>query len=691
MNPLRRAALLLLPLAALAARAEDAAPPKRDLEIEDLFRLHRLSDPQLSPDGRRFVFVQTDTVKAANGTESSLWSVPAEGGAPRRMTRTSKHDSHPRWSPDLRWIVFQSDRDGTDQLWAIPAAGGESFKLTSVSTGAGEPVWSPDGTHIAFASSVCAEFSDKPFARSNALNRERLDARERSKVKARILTELHYRHWSAWTDGLTRHLFIVPFYDGAAGEPRDVTPGPRDALPISSTFEAGDEFAFTVEGRSLVHTAEPLPTREEAWSTNLDILAEDLKSGKTSAVTTNRAADGLPRFSPDGHLLAYRAQARPGFESDRWELWTLDLRSGARRSLTAGVDSTVEDLAWAPDSKSVFVVVPDHAASTILSVPLDGKAPTRIWTGGSVQSLGVAPDGTWIYFMHGALTAPAELVRLRVGANQVEPVTRVNAQLLSGIAMSAPESMTVAGDGGTPVQMWIIKPPHFDPARRYPLVLMVHGGPQSAWSDSWSYRWNPELWAAQGYVVALPNPRGSVGFSQKFTDEISRDWGGRVYADLMACLAAAEALPCTDPERMAAAGASFGGYMMNWFEGHTDKFKAIVTHDGTYNFDSMYGSTDELWFVEWDTGVPWETPDFDKFSPHLYAANFKTPDLIIHNELDFRVPIGEGEQLFTMLQRRGVPSKYLSFPDEGHWVLKPQNSELWHRTVFDWLATYLKK
>jgi len=251
--------------------------------------------------------------------------------------------------------------------------------------------------------------------------------------------------------------------------------------------------------------------------------------------------------------------------------------------------------------------------------------------------------------------------------------------------------MTVPGAGGVPVQLWLLKPPGFDATKKYPLVFWVHGGPQSAWLDSWSTRWNASLWAAQGYVLAMPNPRGSTGFGQKFTDEISHDWGGKVYDDLMAVLAHVERLPYVDATRMAAAGASYGGYMMNWFQGHTDKFRTLVTHCGTYDFNSMYGTTEEVWFDEWDHGIPWENPDFEKWSPHKYAANFKTPNLIIHNELDFRVPIGQGQSLFTTLQRKGVPSKLLYFPDEGHWVLKPQNSELWHRTVFDWLADYLKK
>ena len=686
----RPLAVPLLIVAFLLAAAPRPASA-RDFEIDDLFRFHRVSDPQLSPDGHSVLFVETDALKAENATRSSLWIVAAEGGAPRQLTKPAKHDTHPRWSPDGRWIAFESDRGGGHQIWVLPAAGGESFKLTTVSTEASQPVWSADGRQIAFVSSVFAEYSGQPFAESNAHNKARLDAREQSKVKARVLGELLYRHWDSWTDGVRQHLFVLPFNNGAAGEPRDVTPGDRDAVPTSSTFDAGDEFAFTADGRALVHTAEPSPARIDSWSTNFDLLSEDLGSGQTTPLTTNPAGDGLPRFSPDGRTLAYRAQERAGFEADRWQLWVTDPAAGARHSLTRDLDASVDSIDWAPDGRTIYVVVAESAASTVWAVPVDGSPRTKIWHGGTVGDLRVSPDGAWLYFTHNTLTAPSEIVRLRVGSSQLQAVTRENAALLAEITMPVPESVTVPGEGGTPVQMWIIKPPRFNAARRYPLVFLVHGGPQGAWEDGWSYRWNPALWATQGYVIAAPNPRGSTGFGQLFTDQISRDWGGRVFVDLMDCLARLEQEPYVDSSRMAAAGASYGGYMMNWLEGHTDKFKAIVTHDGVYDFQSMYGSTDELWFAEWETGIPWETPDYDKFSPSRYAASFKTPDLVIHNELDFRVPIGQGEQLFTMLQRRGIPSKYLSFPDEGHWVLKPQNSELWHHTVFDWLATYLRK
>jgi dipeptidyl aminopeptidase/acylaminoacyl peptidase len=684
--PLLCAAAWTLVAAPVPARAGS-----RPIELEDLFRFQRLSDPQISPNGQQVVYVSTAVDKAENRTNADLWLTSIEGGPARKLTNSPQHDRHPRWSPDGKWIAFESSRDGEQQIWLLPTEGGEPRRLTSISSGAGQAVWSRDGKQIAFVSAVYPEYSEKPYAEADKLNRERNEAKEKGKVKARVLTHLLFRHWDAWVDDKRLHLFVVGVKDGAAdGEPRDVTPGDRDAVPNSSTFSEGDDFDFSPDGAELVYTATPTPAREEAWRTNHDLYSVNLRTGERRQLTTNPAADALPRFSPDGKLLAYRAQSRPGAEADRWQLFVLDRATGRPRSLTAELDVSVEFFTWSPDGTQLFFHGEEKGVTPIFAAPVAGGKIERLTADGVSAEVNAGPDGKTLVFTRHRLTQPAEISRWRRGEEGLQAVTRANADALAEIEMSTPESVTVAGAGGTPVQMWIIKPPRFDPAKKYPLVFWVHGGPQTAFLDGWSTRWNSQVWAAQGYVIALPNPRGSTGFGQTFTDEISHDWGGKVFEDLMACLAHLEKQPYIDTQRMAAAGASYGGYMMNWFQGHTDKFKTLVTHDGVYNFQSMYGTTEEVWFDEWEHGIPWENPDFEKFSPHRFAANFKTPNLIIHNENDFRVPLSEGLQLFTLLQRKGVPSKLLYFPDEGHWVLKPQNSELWHKTIFAWLKDYLR-
>lgn len=662
-------------------RSAGAAP--RPMTVDDLLSVQRLSEPHISPDGKQVVYTVSTPDVEANSVRTNLWLASVDGGPPKQLTTTTKKDRHPRFSPDGRQILFESSRSGSNQLWVIDVDGGEARQLTTISTEASTAVWSPDGQWIAFVSAVFPEFSHKPFEDSDRANKERLEALEKRTVKARVHTRLFFRHWDSWVDDKRQHLFVMP---AAGGPPRDVTPGDRDAYPTSTTFSVGDDFTFSPDSRHLVFTA--VPEKDEAWNTNHDIYRVPVSGGAWENLTTdNPAADSAPRYSPDGKWLAYRVQRRAGFEADRWELVVAPAAGGKPRSLTEKLDRSADDFAWSADGKGLWFVAEEDGRAPIFYVTLEGKAEPRVH-GASHSALSVSGAGD-IACIRSSMSAPPAVVVLGHDGKQRRAIGH-NDELTAALHLSPPESVKVSGAGGAPMQMWILKPPGFDAAKKWPLVYLVHGGPQGAWGDSWSYRWNPQVWAAQGYVVAMPNPRGSTGFGQKYVDEISGDWGGKCYDDLMAGLAHLEKQPYIDRTRLAAAGASFGGYMMNWFGVQTDKFKTLITHCGVFNFDTMYTTTDELWFDEWEHGgPPWGKRDsYEKHSPHRFAQKLKTPMLIIHNDLDFRVPMSEGYQLFTTLQRLGVPSKLINFPDEGHWVLKPANSRFWHQEVFEWLDEY---
>jgi dipeptidyl aminopeptidase/acylaminoacyl peptidase len=686
---MKRAFLLawvLLPISGAAASANDA---KRPMAVDDLFRFQRVADPQISPDGRFVVYSLATVNLEENKTSSCLWLAPTNGGTRRQLTNTTKKDRHPRWSPNGKQILFESNRSGENQIWVIDSEmAGEARQLTNITSEASGALWSPDAEWIAFISAVNPEFSNKPFAESNALNKKKKDAAEKNPVKAREFNKLFFRHWDDWVEDKRQHIFVLP---ATGGEPRDITPGDHDANPTSSTFSVGDDFTYSPDSKWVYFTAPP--EHGEAWSTNYDIYRVSVNGGQREPVTHNQAADGAPRFSPDGKLLAYRAQNKPGYEADRWQLMVADVHGGEPRSLTKDFDSSIEDFVWAPSSDHLLFTAQEKARAPIFTVSVSDGQTRKIYEGHTQSGLSICRDGTKLAFSQASLQYPAEACVLDLDplGSQDRNVSQANTKLLSQLDLSTPESVTVEGAGGVPMQMWTIKPPNFDPAKKWPLVYLVHGGPQGAWEDGWSFRWCPELWAAQGYVIALPNPRGSTGFGQKYVDEISGDWGGKCFDDLMTGVAYMEKQPYIDTDRMAAAGASFGGYMMNWFEGHTNKFKTLICHCGVYNFGSMYATTDELWFDEWEHGgTPWEKgEEYAKFSPHRFAKNFKTPMLIIQNDLDFRCPVGEGLQLFTTLQRLGIPSKMINFPDEGHWVLKPANSAYWHRQVFAWLKKYV--
>ena len=676
-------------LVCFLALSSTAMGEKRPMQVDDLFRFQRISDPQISPDGRTVAYVVGVVDLAANSTSSTIWLAPTDGGNPRQMTNNTKRDRHPRFSPNSRTILFESNRSGETQLWVIDTGGGEARQLTTLASEAGSGIWSPDGKSIAFVSAVYPEFSDKPFAESNAANKARAEEAAKNPVKARVFTKLFYRHWDSWVEDKRQHVFVMP---AAGGEPRDITPGDRDAYPTSSTFSVGDDYTFSPDGTFVVTTAPP--ERDEAWSTNYDIWRVPVAGGTPENLTKdNAAADVCPRYSPNGKLLAYRAQKQPGFEADQWELTVVGAGGGTPRSITDSLDSSAEQFVWRADNETLYFTAEVQATTPIFQVSIRDAMPALFEKGRTHAALSIDKEGQHLACTVASMQQPpeVELVECAAAGGKPRMLTHANAALLDQLDLPKPENITVSGAGGTPMQMYWLKPPGFDAKKKWPLVYLVHGGPQGAWDNNWSTRWNAELWAAQGYVVALPNPRGSTGFGQKYTNEISGDWGGKCYEDLMAGMAWWEKQPFIDQDRMAAAGASFGGYMMNWFAGHTDKFKTLITHCGVFNFDSMYASTEELWFDEWEHGgPPWgHRESYEKFSPHRFAQNFKTPMLIIQNDLDFRVPVSEGHQLFTTLQRLGVPSKMLNFPDEGHWVLKPANSAFWHKEVFAWLKKYV--
>lgn len=704
---MKRIPLLLVCLLVVGS-AVGAETKKRPMTLDDLFKCKRVSDPQISPDGKLVVYAIGIPDMETNSIPTTLWLAPTDPkqGKPRQLTNTTKKDKHPRWSPDGKQILFESTRSGDSQLWVIDVAGGEAKQLTTISTEASTGIWSSDGKSIAFVSTVWPEFSAKPYKESNEANKKKKEEIEKSPVKAKTFTKLFFRHWDEWVEDKRKHLFVM---SAAGGEPRDVTPGDRDAYPTSDTFSVGDDFTFSPDSKYLVYTAPP--EKDEAWSTNYDIwrVATDGKGKPENLTKDNKAADSAPRFSPDGTKLAYRAQKKAGYESDRWDLMFVETDTsgtfkGKSKSWLAQFNTpkdaleklSVNEFVWLSMSSNIaFIAEQEGKAHVFLSPYLHANItmlPDQ--PVGTLGSLSLSSAGETYAMTGSSFSQSADVFAVNMKLEKKEVsflnLSKANNSLFSELELPKPESVTVKGAGDTPMQMWIIKPPGFDAKKKWPLVYLVHGGPQGAWLDEWHYRWNPQVWAAQGYVVAMPNPRGSTGFGQKYVDEISNDWGGKCYEDLMKGLEYLEKQPYIDKDRMAAAGASFGGYMMNWFAGHTDKFKTLITHCGVYNLETAYLLTDELWFDEWEHGgPPWlKREDYEKFSPHRFAKKMKTPMLIIHNDLDFRVPLAEGFQLFTTLQRQGVASKMINFPDEGHWVLKPKNSEHWHKEIFAWLKKY---
>ena len=674
---------LLLPLFVVAPAL--AAP--HPLAVEDLVAFDRVGEPVASPDGRQVVFTLSTLDLDGNRRRTDLWSVGADGKGLRRLTSHEAADTSAAFSPDGKWIWFLSSRGGSSQVWRLAVDGGEAEQVTKLPLDVGGFLLSPDGGKLAVALDV---FVDCPTLECT---KKRLADTAAKKVTGRIYDSLLFRHWDEWADGRRQHVFVLPASGG--GEPVDVMKSMEADCP-SKPFGGIDEFTFTPDGRSLVIAARNVG-REEAWSTNFDLflVAADGSGAPRNLTEKNPAWDTSPVFSPDGKTLAWLAMTRPGYESDRLHIMVRSFANGAEgapREIAADWDHSAGGLLFSKDGKTLYTTA-DHLGHHALFAIDVASAKSRVVVERGTNG-GPRLAGDRIVYSHDELRAPAELWSVRADGKDARALTKINEARLASVQLGEPEQFTFAGWNGEQVHAFLVKPINFDPAKKYPIAFLIHGGPQGSFGDHFHYRWNPQIYAAAGYAAVMVDFHGSTGYGQKFTDSIGGDWGGKPLVDLQKGLDAAVAkYPFLDRGRAAALGASFGGFMIYWIAGNwPDGFRCLVAHDGNLDERLAYFDTEELWFPEWDhQGNPWDNPEkFTKHNPIDFVKNWKTPTLVVHGGKDFRVVDTQGMSAFTALQRRGIPSRFLHFPDENHWVLKPQNSILWHKTVLDWLDRWTK-
>ena len=662
---------------------------QRPFNFDDMMLIRRVSDPQLSPDGRTIAFVIGDVDKNANRTVNHIYTIAADqpNSIPKQFTTGSPSASAPRWSPDGKLIAFIKG----GQIWLMDADGRRERQLSKISSGAGNPIWSPDGKWIAFNSDVYPECNND---QCNEAEDKRIEG---SKVQAKVTERLLFRHWVEWRDRKRTHVLVIPSSGGTAV---DFTPGDFDSPPYAASSNV--DYAFSPDSQEIAYLRNP--DKVEATSTNSDIFVASLTTKDQKNITSaNRGYDASPIYTPDGKYILYRSQATATFEADRWRIMRYDRSSGQAVELTAGFDQQVDEMTLSRDGRTIYFSAGTRGKSPIYSVPVEPDLRLRIATHVKpviadvyASGLNVSPNGNAITFVSSSMKSPAEIYRVNADGSGKTQLTNVNENILRYFPMAEAESIDWKGGLNAPIQGWIIKPGFFDPNKKYPLLVLIHGGPQGAWGDSWGYRWNPQVFANAGYVVFMPNQRGSTGFGQKFVNDISGDWGGKAFIDIKNGVA--EVLRTknyVDKDRIGAAGASYGGYMIDWLLGHNNdprfRFKAFVSHAGVYNLESMATATEEVWFPNWEfKGMPWENPAmYARWSPNKFVTNFNTPTLVTAGELDYRVPYDQSLQLYTTLQLRNVPSKLIVFPDEGHWILKPQNSEFWYKNVLDWFGKHL--
>jgi dipeptidyl aminopeptidase/acylaminoacyl peptidase len=673
--------MLTSALLALALAAGDAP---RTFSVDDLLSLARVESPAVSPDGSRVAFTVARAAPGGDKLVSGLWIAPGTGGEPRRLTSyADERVSAPRFSPDGKKLAFLSNRGGTTQAWVLDLSGGEATRATSLPGGASAVLWTPDGASLLVAVDV------DPRCGADAACNERSEAA--AKDRPHVATRLLHRHWNAWRERVRTHVLRVPLDGGAAV---DLTPGDRDAPPYARGGEK--DLAVSPDGRTLYFVAVSDPV--EATSTNADVYAVPLEGGEPRRVTSGPGWDGSPRPSPDGARLAWLSQPRAGFESDRFHVMVADAEGGGARDLTAAFDLSAEDLHWVRGGKALRFTASTEGSTALYEVDLRSGRVERVTDpafAAHASGLSASSDGAVLAAVVDSMTDPPELGLLRrrgKGAGlEFVAVTSFARSALRGVPRPEVRPLSAVSADGTRVPGWLVLPPRRRAGERLPAVVLVHGGPQGNWGHAWTWRWNAMAFAAQGWAVVLPNPRGSTGWGQAYVDAISRRWGA-AYDDVAAVLDAAIAAGDVDGGRTCAAGASFGGFLVHYMNGQTDRFRCLVAHAALFDLADAWATTDELWFPEWDIGggPPWERPEeWERFSPSRSVARWKTPTLVSHGELDYRCTVDQGYAAFTALQRRGIRSKLLVFPDEGHWILRPKNSKVFYDVVFGWLGDHL--
>jgi len=669
--------------------------------VRDMLAMDRVTDPQVAPDGKFVVFAVRRTDLDANSGRTHLWIVSTDGTGLRQLTSSPESDSNPRWSPDGRTVWFVSSRSGSSQVWKIAVDGGEAEQVTKEPLEVGNLLVCPNGRYLAYTMEVF------PDAKTVPDTKNRLDEREKSKATGRVYESLFVRHWDTWEDGRRSHLFVRPV---AGGDAVDVTRG-MDADTPSQPFGGPEEMAFTPDGRGIVFSARSAG-RQEAWSTNFDLYYApvDGSAAPRNLTEENKAWDSYPAFSADGKTLAYLAMSRPGYEADQFRIMLVDWPdhvaqppSAGRKLNTPGGggatrlaptwDRSASAIGWSADGKSLYAIAANTGQESLFSLDVKSGHTQTIVKEGTVHSFSSA-GGRLVYPLSN-LRSPAELYCLRDSGTGAAKLTDINKEKIAAARTGDYEQFSFLGAGDETVYAYVVKPVDFDPGKKYPVAFLIHGGPQGSFNNIFHYRWNAQAYAGAGYAVVMVDFHGSTGYGQAFCDSIRGDWGGKPLVDLQRGLAAALArYPWMDGDRVGALGASFGGYMVNWIAGQwPERFRCLVNHDGNLDERMAYFDTEELWFPEWDhEGTPWGNPSaYEEQNPLRFVGRWKTPMLVVHGGQDFRVPLTQGLGTFNALQRRGIPSKLLYFPDENHWVLQPQNSILWHDTVIAWLDQWLKK